>query len=82
MIGEPSTRIRLPRLHPGQQSVLKHPARIKWLCAGRRWRKTSMLMVRVVREVMQRPRVKILWTAPTFKQAEPGGKSCIRQPAQ
>jgi hypothetical protein len=29
---------------PGQKIVHSHPARFKWLCCGRRWRKTTLAM--------------------------------------
>lgn len=56
--------------HKGQRAVKQHPARIRLLCAGRRWRKTTLLMTDAV-EAMIRGET-VLWTAPTFNQCRIG----------
>jgi hypothetical protein len=37
-----TTALYLPRLRPDQSAILSHPARFKWICAGRRYGKTVL----------------------------------------
>jgi len=60
--------IRLPGLHPGQLHVQRQRRRFTYVCAGRRWRKTTMNLSRQVEEAIERPET-YLWCAPTYKQA-------------
>jgi len=56
--------------HPGQQMVLRSPARFKWLAAGRRWRKTTLALHPAIEATLQGQH--ILWGAPTFDQCRIG----------
>jgi len=58
--------ISLPYPHPGQIYVQQNKKRFNWLSAGRRWRKTTMLMSIGVEEALLGKHV--LWVAPTYKQ--------------
>jgi hypothetical protein len=58
--------VRLPYPHPGQQAVLSNLKRFTWLCAGRRWRKTTLAMSVCVERALQGQR--IIWGAPTHDQ--------------
>lgn len=63
-------RLRLPSPHAGQLVVLRHPARFKWLDAGRRWNKTTLdMLFAVPRAVGGR---EVLWGAPTYDQVRIG----------
>lgn len=57
--------------HPGQRHVRLNRERFTWLCAGRRWRKTSLMMT-VAADDPAWPCVTrgatIVWTAPTYDQ--------------
>src|SRR5262245_12563747 len=44
-VGKQKVNITLPELHPGQIEVRDHPARFKVIAAGRRWRKTALLVI-------------------------------------
>jgi hypothetical protein len=57
-------------MHPGQRAVYEHPARFKWLAAGRRWRKTTLAMRTVLRGAAAGE--PMLWAAPTFRQCRIG----------
>jgi hypothetical protein len=58
--------IRLPYPHKGQRIVREQARRFNWLAAGRRWRKTTMLMtIAAEAAIAQR---QIIWGAPTFDQ--------------
>lgn len=57
-------------MHKGQRIVYEHPARFKWLAAGRRWRKTSLGMRVVLRAAAEG--LPMLWGAPTFRQCRIG----------
>ncbi|MDD3984192.1 MAG: hypothetical protein PHU54_09725 [Candidatus Omnitrophica bacterium] len=69
-------RYRIPTLHSGQRTVYEHPARFKWLAAGRRWRKTT-LAVRVALRVASAGDA-VLWGAPTFRQCRIGWAEAYR----
>jgi hypothetical protein len=56
--------------HQGQQTIIRDPARLKWLTAGRRWRKTTLAMTQSVEHALRGK--TILWGAPTFDQCNIG----------
>lgn len=62
--------IHLPYPHPGQQTVLQHPARFRFLCAGRRWFKTTLDMIVAVQDALAG--LEVLWGAPTYDQCRIG----------
>lgn len=62
--------IKLPMPHAGQRQVLKDSRRFNWLSAGRRWRKTT-LVLQVAIEAAIKGGVYI-WGAPTFDQVRVG----------
>lgn len=70
MSASSAATIRLPMPHAGQQTVLQHPARFKWLDAGRRWNKTT-LDVHVAVEKACKGR-EVFWGAPTYDQVRIG----------
>lgn len=59
-------RVKLPSQHTGQRLVRKESRRYNWLCAGRRWRKSSLLMALSVEAGLAGKRV--LCGSPTFDQ--------------
>src|SRR5512146_1921870 len=63
-------RVRLPAPHPGQIAVRRGKRRFNWLSAGRRWRKTTMVMAEAVEAAISGQRV--LWGAPTYDQVRVG----------
>lgn len=63
-------RIRLPFPHPGQQAVRDQAQRFNWLAAGRRWRKTTLVMAIAVENALRGKR--IIWGAPVFDQVRVG----------
>ena len=63
-------KIRLPYPHAGQQLVRREARRFNYLSAGRRWRKTTLVMAIAV-EAAIKGKV-ILWGAPTFDQVRIG----------
>lgn len=69
MIGE-MPKIELPYPHPGQQTVQREARRFNWLSAGRRWRKTTLLMSIAVETAVRG--MDFLWGAPTFDQVRIG----------
>lgn len=62
--------IRLPMPHAGQRIILQHPARRKFLAAGRRWRKTTMALHPAIAAALKGQ--VILWGAPVFEQTRIG----------
>jgi hypothetical protein len=66
----PTTEIVLPYPHKGQRTVRREARRHNWLAAGRRWRKTTLLMAIVVEEAMKGK--QIIWGAPTYDQVRIG----------
>lgn len=78
MIGETHRQrtIELPYPHPGQQQVRRNARRINILSAGRRWRKTTLLMSVAVEAAVQGK--KIMWGAPTFDQVRVAWGECRR----
>jgi hypothetical protein len=65
-----SREVRLPYPHPGQIAVRREAKRFNWLSAGRRWRKTTLVMAIAVEAALAGKR--IVWGAPVFDQVEIG----------
>jgi hypothetical protein len=63
-------RIELPSPHPGQIAVRNEAKRFNWLSAGRRWRKTTLVMAIAVEAVLKRK--QIIWGAPVYDQVYTG----------
>jgi Terminase RNaseH-like domain len=63
-------RVRLPALHPGQAIIRQQARRFNWLCAGRRFRKTTLAMSIVVEAALTGG--EYMWCAPTYKQVRVG----------
>lgn len=59
-------RIKLPMPHAGQRHVLNHRRRTTWLCAGRRWRKTTLCVAIMIEAALTGE--QIIWGAPTYDQ--------------
>lgn len=57
-------------LHPGQVEVYIHPARFKVCTAGRRWGKTALAKVTVIRRAAGGKKRKVWYVAPTFRMAK------------
>lgn len=64
------TQIRLPHPHAGQKAVRRQEKRFNWLAAGRRWRKTTLVMSICVEAALKGG--TYIWGAPTFDQARIG----------
>lgn len=62
--------IRLPYPHQGQRAVRRDAKRFNVLSAGRRWRKTTLLMTIAIEAALKG--IPIIWTAPTFDQVRVG----------
>lgn len=71
------TSIRLPYPHPGQQIIQQQARRFNWLAAGRRWRKTTLVMSIAVEEAATRGKT-IVWGAPTYDQVRVGWEETRR----
>lgn len=67
-------RYRIPKLHNGGKVVYEHPARFKFLAAGRRWRKTTLAM-RVALSRAARG-AQVVWGAPVYRQCMMGWDEC------
>lgn len=63
-------QIRLPSPHPGQRLVRAQARRFNWLCAHRRWRKTTLVMPLTVEAALAGGEYG--WFAPTFRQVRIG----------
>jgi hypothetical protein len=75
MIGAaPNKVIRLPYPHDGQKAVRREARRINILSAGRRWRKTTLLVSVAIEAAVAGKR--ILWGAPTFDQVRVAWGEC------
>ena len=70
MTGAPTRTIRLPYPHPGQIGVRQSAKRFNYLSAGRRWRKTTLLMSIMVEAAAKGG--TYVWGAPTFDQVRIG----------
>lgn len=62
--------VSLPYPHPGQQAVRNQAKRFNWLSAGRRWRKTTLVMAIAIEAALAGKR--IIWGAPVFDQVRVG----------
>src|SRR4029453_11349423 len=60
----------LPHPHPGQIAVRQQARRFNWLAAGRRWRKTSLVMSIAAEAALGGQ--QILWGAPIYDQVRIG----------
>ena len=60
----------LPYPHSGQIAIREQAKRFNWLSAGRRWRKTTLMMTLAVDTVLAGK--AFLWCAPTFDQVRIG----------
>jgi hypothetical protein len=60
-----------PNLHPGQETVRRHPARFKVLACGRRWGKTRLGAILCLDTAINL-RGAAWWIAPTYKVAAVG----------
>lgn len=56
--------IKLPELHPHQQTIADHPARFKILCCGRRFGKTTLALFLMSKHLLNAHRVA--YFAPTY----------------
>jgi hypothetical protein len=56
--------------HSGQKAIRGEARRFNWLAAGRRWRKTTLVMAIAAEAAMKGQ--KILWGAPTYDQVRVG----------
>jgi hypothetical protein len=62
-----TTNIRLPAPHPGQVAVRQQARRFNWLAAGRRWRKTTLVMAIAIEAAIAGK--KVIWGAPVYDQS-------------
>ena len=69
-------QIALPEPHAGQRLVRSEARRFNWLCAGRRWRKTTLVMPLVVEAALYGG--EYVWGAPTFRQVRIGWEEMLR----
>lgn len=69
-------RIVLPYPHTGQQLVMEQSKRFNWLCAGRRWRKTTLLAAIAVEAAIEGK--DVLWGAPVYDQVWTAWEECMR----
>ena len=53
--------------HRGQMIVSRQSRRFNWLAAGRRWRKTTLLINHALRNACKR-QYRVIWSAPTYDQ--------------
>lgn len=67
--------IRLPYPHPGQRVVRAQAQRFNWLAAGRRWRKTTLVMALAVEAACRGG--QYIWGAPTFNQVRIGWQETV-----
>lgn len=63
----PALTITLPKLHPRQAEVARHPARFRVLVCGRRWGKTRLGVVLALESALGGGRV--WWVAPIYAQS-------------
>lgn len=71
-----AARVRLPFPHFGQQTVRRQAKRFNWLAAGRRWRKTTLVMAIAVEEALKGKR--LIWGAPVYDQVRVGWEETKR----
>lgn len=69
-------KIKLPWPHLGQQRVMEQARRFNWLCAGRRWRKTSLFTIVAVEAALKGR--EVFWGAPVYDQVRTGWEECER----
>lgn len=56
-------------LHPGQKVILKDPHRFRVVVAGRRWGKTQVCKVALIRAACERQNMLVWYVAPTYSMA-------------
>ncbi len=64
-----STTITCRMPHPGQLEILKSPARFKVLACGRRWGKSELGLIDILRAAHLEHK-RCWWVAPTYQMAE------------
>jgi hypothetical protein len=69
-MGKETLTIKLPYPHTGQIAVRSQARRFNWLSAGRRWRKTTLMMPIGAESVVRGHR--LVWGAPTYSQTRIG----------
>ena len=69
-------KVKLPWPHSGQRAVMSQAARFNWLCAGRRWRKTSLFTHLAVEAALAGQ--EVFWGAPVYDQVRTGWEECER----
>src|SRR5262245_7266558 len=62
--------VKLPYPHIGQQIVRSQAKRFNWLSAGRRWRKTTLVMAIAIEAALDGK--KVIWGAPIYDQVRVG----------
>lgn len=67
--------IKLPGLHPSQQSVWSHPARFQVLACGRRWGKTRLGALRCSTVALNGGRA--WWVAPSYPMTQVGWRVIV-----
>ena len=63
-----TTTIKFKRFHPGQATVMNHPARFKVVTCGRRWGKTELGLQSILHAALAENK-RCWWLAPTKKMA-------------
>ena len=64
-----SSTITLRMPHPGQQEILKSPARFKVLACGRRWGKSELGLIEILRAAHLEHK-RCWWVAPSYQMAD------------
>ena len=64
-----SSTITLRMPHPGQQEILQSPARFKVLACGRRWGKSELGLIEILRAAHLEHK-RCWWVAPSYQMAE------------
>ncbi|MCY4537737.1 MAG: terminase family protein, partial [Chloroflexi bacterium] len=64
-----SATITLRMPHPGQQEILKSPARFKVLACGRRWGKSELGLIDILRAAHLEHK-RCWWVAPSYQMAD------------
>lgn len=57
-------------LHPKQMQVFKSPHRFKVVVAGRRWGKTALSKVTIIKRAASKPNQHVWYVAPTYRMAK------------
>jgi len=70
--GTRAAPIGLPGVHAGQAEVLTSPARFRILNCGRRWRKSSTVLIALIRAAESKPNSLYWWVWPTGPMGQTG----------